>query len=89
MRLHDSRSAERLAFAWHVFWAFVCLLCACNYVACSIAVWPFAGLFGEVGLVFKYAYWLSLTQIVFALFGFLWHVWGCNEHLKELRRMKP
>lgn len=86
---HESVRGERLALAWHVFWAFLCLLCAANYIGAMIQTEPFAPLPGPLGFHFKVAYWLALAQVFMAGFGFLWHVYGAREHLKEIEKCGP
>jgi hypothetical protein len=81
---HESVAAEKLALCWHVFWAFVCLLCAANYIAAMIEAYQFAIFPGLLGWHFKHAVWLALAQEFMALFGFLWHVYGSREHARKL-----
>jgi hypothetical protein len=83
-RVHETRSAEKLALAWHAFGVVASLWWTFAAISGMQSYWPFISAPDPYGAIAKQLCYSAMLNALVAAAGALWHIWATLEHKKKL-----
>jgi hypothetical protein len=85
MKYHETIHGERVALAWHLLWALLCL----SDVAACVFVFRQAMPMYSAGMTVAWLLWTLAGQSIAAACGAVWHVVAALEHRRVIALRWP